>query len=225
MFCNLSPEVLADFSEIGTSIRLPQKAVLFREGERSDRIYILCEGKAKLSCTSKDGKTLNLRIAFGGDVLGLSGVISGSPFEVTAEALEPVSVKLIHRPEFMSFLERHGEASMHAAKALSEEYKAAYSDARRLALSSSVTSRLAGLLLEWGRSASCTKATSVPRPASEPEMRFNMVLTHDDLAGFTGSSRETITRALGKLQKDKLIEIRGVAVRILAPDKLAAIAV
>jgi len=30
-------------------------------------------------------------------------------------------------------------------------------------------------------------------------MRFNMVLTHDDLANFTGSSRETVTRALGKL--------------------------
>ena len=116
----------------------------------------------------------------------------------------------------MSFLEQHGEASLHAAKALSEEYKSAFGDARRLALSGSVTGRLAGLLLEWGQAAACGKA-----PAGvKPEMRFNMVLTHDDLANFTGSSRETVTRALGKLQKDGLIRINGAMVHIVEPEKL-----
>jgi CRP/FNR family cyclic AMP-dependent transcriptional regulator len=214
MFCNLAPEALADFNALGVSVALPKGAILFHEGDAGDRVHILCDGKVKLSCTSKDGKTLNLKIALAGDVLGLSGVISGSDFEVTAEALEPVSLKQIRRSEFIPFLERHGEASIHAAKALSDEYKSAYADARRLALSSSVTGRLAGLLLDWGRSASCGKA----------EMRFNMVLTHDDLANFTGSSRETITRALSRLQKDKVIAIHGASVHILLPERLAELA-
>jgi CRP/FNR family transcriptional regulator len=214
MFCNLAPDALADFDSIGTATHLSQGRVLFREGEDSDRVSILCEGKVKLSCASKDGKTLNLRIALAGDVLGLSAMISGSPFEVTAEALEPVSLKTIRRAEFIPFLERHGEASMHAAKALSEEYKAAYSDARRLALSGSVPGRIAGLLLDWGRSASC----------GESSMRFNMVLTHDDLANFTGTSRETVSRTLSRLQKDNLIRIKGAAVHILLPEKLKELA-
>jgi CRP/FNR family cyclic AMP-dependent transcriptional regulator len=215
MFCNLASEALADFDAIGTSVTLPKGAILFREGDIGDRVHILCDGKVKLSCASSDGRTLNLKIALAGDVLGLSGVISGTNFEVTAEALEPVSVKLIRKAEFLPFLERHGEASMHAAKALSEEYKSAYSDARRLALSSSVSGRLAGLLLDWGRLASCGKG----------EMRFNMVLTHDDLANFSGTSRETITRALSKLQKDKVIAIHGASVHILLPERLAKLAV
>lgn len=215
MFCNLAPAALEDFDSIGTAINLPKGAILFREGDPSDRIHILCEGKVKLSCNSREGRTLNLRIALAGDVLGLSGVISGAPFEVTAEALEPVALKLVRRADFIPFLERHGEASMHAAKALSDEYKAALSDARRLALSGSVTGRLASLLLDWGRSESCGKA----------EMRFNMVLTHDDLANFTGTSRETVTRSLGKLQKDNLIRIQGVAVHILSPEKLAELSI
>lgn len=215
MFCNLAPEALADFDSIGTSISLPKGAILFHEGTPGDRVQILCEGRVKLSCASSDGKTLNLKIALAGDVLGLSGVISDGPFEVTAEAMEPVAVKVIRKSEFMPFLERHGEASMRAAKLLSEEYKSAYLDARRLALSSSISGRLAGLLLDWGRLASC----------GDREMRFNMVLTHDDLAQFTGTSRETITRALGKLQRDNLIAIRGATVHILQPKKLAELAV
>lgn len=214
MFCNLGPAALTDFNDIGSSITLPKGAVLFREGDPGDRVHILCDGKVKLSCTSAEGRTLNLKIALAGDVLGLSGVISRGQFEVTAEALEPVSLKSIRASEFLPFLERHGEASLHAAKALAEEYKSAYNDARRLALSSSVTGRLAALLLDWGRAAAC--GTS--------EMRFNLVLTHDDLAHFTGTSRETITRAFSRLQKDRLIAIHGASVRILLPEKLAELA-
>jgi len=214
MFCNLAPAALADFDKLGMAITLPKGAVLFHEGDAGDRVYILCDGKVKLSCSSKDGKTLNLKIALAGDVLGLNAVIADESFEVTAEALEPVSLKQIRKAEFMPFLERHGEASIHAAKALADEYKSAYSEARMLALSSSVTGRLAGLLLDWGRSASCGKA----------EMRFSMVLTHEDLASFTGTSRETITRALSKLQKDNLIAIHGAFVHILLPEKLAELA-
>jgi len=216
MFCNLAPAALADFDKIGTSVTLPKGAVLFREDESGDRVHILCEGRVKLSCTSKEGKTLNLKIALAGDVLGLSGVISGGPFEVSAETLEPVWVKTIRKTDFMSFLEKHGEASLHAAKALSEEYRTAFSDARRLALSGSVTGRLAGLLLEWGHASACGKAQA----GTTQEMRFNMVLTHDDLANFTGSSRETVTRALGKLQRDGLIRINGAMVHLLQPEKL-----
>jgi CRP/FNR family transcriptional regulator len=214
MFCNLGPSALADFDSIGHAVTLPTGAILFYEGDAADQVHILCDGKVKLSCTSKEGKTLNLRIALAGDVLGLSGVISGSDFEVTAEAMETVSLKAISRTEFLPFIERHGEASMHAAMSLSQEYQSALADARRLALSGSVAGRLAGLLLEWGRNAACGKA----------EMRFNMVLTHDDLASFTGTSRETVTRALGRLQKDELISIRGASVHILQPDKLAELA-
>jgi CRP/FNR family cyclic AMP-dependent transcriptional regulator len=85
---------------------------------------------------------------------------------------------------------------------------------RRLALSASAASRLASLLLEWGRAAAYGKA----------EMRFTMALTHEDLASMIGTSRETVTRILGRFKRDKLILMRGATVLILAPDKLALLA-
>ncbi|HWZ49834.1 MAG TPA: Crp/Fnr family transcriptional regulator [Granulicella sp.] len=211
MFCDLSAAALADFEAIGMQMVLPRGAILFRENDPGDGVLVICRGQAKLSCTSREGRTLILKIAVPGDVLGLGAVISGSRFEVTAETIEPTQVKKIHRVDVIAFFERHGEASMHAAKALSEEYKSAFFDARRLALSSSAAGRLAGVLLDWGRAASCGR----------PEMRFTMALTHEDLASMAGTSRETVTRTLGKFKKEKLIQIRGSSLLILSPERLA----
>jgi len=213
-FCNLHLAALTDYSRIGTTVLHGRGAIPFREDDPGDRVLVICSGQVKLSCASRRGKILNLRFAQPGDVLGLGAVMSGGRFEATAEAVEPTYLKTIGRADFLAFLARHGEASLGAAKALADDYRAAFSDARRMALSGSIAGRLAGLLLGWGRAASGDKV----------EMRFNMALTHDDLASFTGSSRETVTRTLGKFQRDKLIEIRGASVRVLSPDKLGLLA-
>lgn len=210
MFCNLHGEALSHFNSLGVPADTPSGAKLYREGESGNAVYVVCSGQVKLSCTSKEGKTLILKIAMPGDVLGLSAAITGSPYEVTAEAIETTQIKAITRKDFLDFLQKHGEASLNSARLLSNEYKDAFVEARRLALSTSVSGRLASVFLEWGRAAACGK----------PEMKFNMRLTHEELADMIGTSRETVTRALNRFRKDRLIEIHGVSVLILSPEKL-----
>lgn len=210
MFCNLSEKELQELDSIGTQWRLPRGAILFHEDGACDHVAILCEGQVKLSCTSPEGKTLILKIAGAGDLLGLGAAIAGDPHEVTAEAIEPVLIKNIRRDDLLAFLGRHREASMHATRVLSEDYKAAFYDAKRLALSSSAGGRLASVLLQWGRNASCGK----------PQLQFTMSLTHEELGSLAGTSRETVTRTLSHLQKEGLIRIRGTSITILSPEKL-----
>ena len=214
MFCNLGPEALADFSTLGNQSEVPTGTRFFGEEEPSTGVIVVCSGQVKLSCTSREGKILILKIAMPGDVLGLSATISGTPHEVTATAIEPTQVKTIPRSDFLAFIEKYGEASLHSAKVLSDEYKAAFVDARRLALSASIPGRLASVMLEWGRAASC----------GQPDLKFNMRLSHEELASMIGSSRETVTRALNHFKKEKLIEIRGVSILILSPEKLEDLA-
>ena len=103
---------------------------IFQEGDPAGTIAVLCEGQVKLGeSTSREGKTLILKIAVPGDVLGLGAVLSETCYEMTAEALEPATVKNIRKDEFLSFLSHHGQASMHAARVLSEGYKSAFFDA------------------------------------------------------------------------------------------------
>jgi CRP/FNR family cyclic AMP-dependent transcriptional regulator len=216
MFCNLDEDALAHYASIGTETNHPRGTTLFRESEKVNSVYVICTGQVKLFCTSKDGKVLILKIAMPGDVLGLGAVLSGAAYEVTAETVEPTQIKSIREDEFLAFLKKYGEVSLHAAKALSGDYKTAFYDARRLALSGSAAGRLASVLLEWGTAAaSCGKL----------EMRFTMALTHEDLGNMVGSSRETVTRMLTRFKKEKLIQMRGASILILAPDMLAQLAV
>jgi CRP/FNR family transcriptional regulator len=157
---------------------------------------------------------MNVKVALAGDVLGLSAAISDGYSEATAVTMEPACVKIIPRSQFVAFLGRHGQASLHAAQLLAQDYRSSFEGARRLALSGTVAARLASLLLDWGRSASSGK----------PEMGFTMTFSHEALAGFAGTTRETVTRTLGAFQKKELIRIRGTSVRILAEAKLARLA-
>jgi CRP/FNR family cyclic AMP-dependent transcriptional regulator len=214
-FCNLHHDALRKFARIGEQVLLEEGTTIYREGTASSGVFVICTGQVKLSCTSKAGRTLILKIAYPGEVLGLGSVLSGSRHLLTAETIQPTEVKRIRREEFLTFLEDQPEASFHAAKALSEEYKTAFFDARRLALSSSAAARTATVLLDWGRASSCGK----------PEMRITMTLTHEELSHLVGGSRETVTRVLGRFKRDKLIEIHGSSIVILAPERLERLAV
>ena len=218
MFCNLKPGAFAEFGSLGSHAEVESGTKIFEEETPVGGVFVLCHGRVKLSATSRQGKTLILRIASPGDVLGLGAVLSGLNYEVTAEAIEPTQLKHIPREDFLEFIQRHGEASLNAAQALSAEYRSAFFDVRRLALSESSAGRLASILLEWGRAASGGQSEI------RSEMRFKMALTHEDLASLIGTTRETVTRMLGKFKRDKLIEVRGATIVILAPHQLELMA-
>jgi CRP/FNR family cyclic AMP-dependent transcriptional regulator len=52
-------------------------------------IFVLCKGTVKISINSPSGRTMLVELAEPGEVLGLSATISGKPYEVTAETLDP----------------------------------------------------------------------------------------------------------------------------------------
>lgn len=213
-FGALGVEARADFESISVDFALPSGEVLFRENTPGLRVFLLYSGRVKLSCTSRDDRTLLLKIAMPGDILGLSAVVSRSRYEVTARTICPTILRSVLGDPFRSFLVKHGEASLQAARMLSEAYRAAFLDVRRLALSESSAARLAGVLLEWGAAESIGK----------PEMRLTMALTHEELANLVGCARETVTRTLGRFRRQKLIAIHGASILIPFPEKLGRIA-
>lgn len=210
LFCNLNDAALHRFSEIGVLAFLPSRTIVFEESQPVKGVYVVCSGQVKLSTTSRDGKTMILRLAGPGDVLGLSATMNNLPYEVTAETIAPTQLKNVHRSDFLEFLESYAEGGENAAKSLAKEYHEVFLDARRLALSRSAAGRLGQLLLEWARTAACGK----------PELRFLMALTHEELANMAGISRETVTRLLNQFERDQLITRRGSVITITNPESL-----
>ncbi|HET7442884.1 MAG TPA: Crp/Fnr family transcriptional regulator [Terriglobales bacterium] len=198
-FCDLPKASLDDLEKIKYASAYPQGAVLFVEGQGPRGVYIVCSGRVKLSTTSRDGKTLILRIAEAGEVLGLHAAVSGKPYELTAETLQPSQLDFIRREEFLKFLEHHGDACLHAAQHLSENCQNAYEMIRSLGLSHSVSEKLARLLLEWAADGETTKEG----------IRIKISLTHEEIAQLIGTSRETVTRVLGEFREKQLAQLRG----------------
>lgn len=214
LFCDLSPKALQAFQTIKSTTVYPKGAVLFIEGQSPRGVYVLCSGRAKLSTSSSEGKTLIMRVADAGEVLGLSATVSGKPYDASAEVMEAAQVNFVGRDDFLRFLGQHGDACLRVAQHLSNNYHLACEQIRSLGLSHSVGERLARLLLEW-----CDKTGE----KSEQGIRVRMLLTHEQIAQLLGTSRETITRLLAEFRRNKLINLRGSSLVVPSKSRLQSL--
>src|SRR5579872_2582453 len=121
-FCKLSESAKQDFEEMQFISACRENTTLFRENEAARGIYVLCDGRAKISMSSSEGKTLILRIAQPGEILGLTDVLSGSPYGITVETLHASRVAFVRRDDFLRFLVKHPEAYSNVARELSSHY-------------------------------------------------------------------------------------------------------
>jgi CRP/FNR family transcriptional regulator, cyclic AMP receptor protein len=200
IFCNLPATALQNFENIKYATAYPQGAVLFVEGQMPRGIFVLCRGSVKLSINSPNGRTMIVKLAEPGEVLGLSASISGKPYEVTAETIDPCQVNFVKRDDFLRFLKDDVEACFKVAEQLSEKYHNACEEVRSLGLSHSAAEKLAKLLLEW----------SVKNgESSKSEPRLKLRLTHEEIAQMIGTSRETVTRLFADMKKHQIVQAKG----------------
>lgn len=208
-FCRLPSEALLDLQSLGNHMRFAAGERLLHEGYSADRVYVVCQGRIKLTASSPEGRVLIVRIAGPGDVLGLAAALKGTMHKVAAETLEPCEVKAMGRVQFLEFMERFREVSRNVTTSVALEYEGAMLSARRLALSGSAAGKLASVLLEWGRMGHEDEA-----------MEFRMPLTHEELGSMAGLSRETVTRLLGRFSREGLLEQVGDRMVLREPEKL-----
>ncbi len=203
-FCNLGSTSRAFLESNSVSIEYPRGSILFREGDHSSAVFVLCSGKVKVSATSRDGRTMILRVAGSGDVLGMSAALTGDDYEVSAESLEPCRVRVLHLKHLTSMLQQSGDATMAVARTLAEDYRAAFDEAKLMALPASPAGRVARLILDWAAEAQKSSASTI-----------TMSLTHEEVASMAATTRETVTRTLGRFRKAKIISTQGVVLTIL----------
>ena len=214
-FCHLSGGLLNSFSASSHLATYPGGAILFIEGQMPRGAFVLCSGKVKLSTTSREGKVLILKIVDPGEVIGLSAVISGEAYEITAETLEPCLVNFVDGDGLLRLMERSGELGLRSAQAVSREFQYAYREIHELVLARSSSGKLARLLLSW--------MSGVEK--ENREVRIHAPVTHEEMAQRIGASRETVTRLLSELRKKDLIRLDGTTLIIRNRTALEAMAV
>jgi CRP/FNR family transcriptional regulator, cyclic AMP receptor protein len=203
-FCQFDGSTLKEFDAITSVAGYPPEAVLFMEGEPARGVFVVCQGLIKLTMNSRAGKSLILRIAEPGEILGLESVIGAAPYQVTAQTLRPSQVTFVRSAEFLKFIAKHPAVYHRIAKAVSSAYDNACYHLRLLALASN-QQKVARILLDWSRN---------PGENAKGGSRITVPFTHSEIGELIGSTRESVTRALSDFKRARLITVRGTAVTI-----------
>ena len=192
----------------------PRGAVVFHEGHSARGIYVLSSGRVKVSISSADGRKLIIRIATGGEVLGLYAGLTGRPFEATAEMVEGGRIDFISRQDLLNLL---GQQSfgLDLVEMFSRQFSDFVDHTRMLALSETALEKLARLILKWGQDFGERTSEGI---------QVRIALTQEEIAQIIGASRETVTRLFSVLKRDQIIRVKRDALWIRDNDALASLA-
>lgn len=198
-FCNLPPVALTSFQAIKITRGYPKGKMLFVQGQPSNAVFMLCQGKVKLSTCSLSGKVMILGIAEPGEIVGLSAAVNRVEYEMTAEVLEQCQVNYVETTDLLHFFKEHPEAGLNAARQLGRNYQTAHHQICSLGLSDSACDKLAKLFLSWTGNGSGVIG----------RIQIKNFFTHEEIAEMIGSSRETVTRTLKNFRERELVTLKG----------------
>jgi CRP/FNR family transcriptional regulator, cyclic AMP receptor protein len=178
---------------------------VFREGEPSDFVVVIVEGRVKVLVTSADGVESVLGIRGPGALVGELAAFDGRPRVASAVALDSLAVRLLSAEEFRAFVADHADAALALIAMLIGRLREG--DRRRAEFGSyDATSRVAHLLGDLA--------------AEQLDVR----LSQQEIAGLVGASRESVARALGSLRARGLVATGRGTITVLDPAGLRAFA-
>lgn len=178
---------------LGRVSRYPRNAWVFHEGDRSDFVVVVTEGRLKIVATSASGGESVLGIRGTGSLVGELAAFDGGPRTASAIAMDPVQVRLVAATEFREFLARFPTAALELIRMLMGRLREG--DRRRVEFGSyDATARVARLMCDLA-------AEHGPGRDGTTSIQ----LAQHEIAGLVGASRESVARALSVLRARRLV--------------------
>ncbi|OGL38807.1 MAG: hypothetical protein A2149_00965 [Candidatus Schekmanbacteria bacterium RBG_16_38_11] len=210
LFSSLSEENCKVIEKNLFEKRFSKGEYIFFEGDPSENLYIVKEGKVKIIKHSDTGKNVVLEVISKGEMFAQVAVFDGEPYPATAEAMENCEVMMIRRKEFFSLLEKHPVIATKVIGVLGKRLREAHDTIRYLAVER-VERRIASLIVKM--------ADKVGEKEKE-SIKLNINLTRQDIAEMVGTSVETAIRIMSRWSKENIIRSLGKKIVILDMDKL-----
>lgn len=160
---------------------------------------MIVSGKVKVTNVGPEGKEVILSVLGAGDFFGEMSLLDEEPRSATVTATETTEMLTLRRREFMDLLNRNPHMLQSLLATLSGRLRHANAQIRSLALLD-VLGRIAKLLIEI--------AEKDGRKLLDGSVVFRRP-THQEIASMVGTSRETVSRMIGELNRDGYIRISG----------------
>jgi CRP-like cAMP-binding protein len=202
---SLHPAEQGALLALGRTVRFHRDATIFSEGDVSGRVVVLVRGRVKVSSDRSEGREVVLAIRGPGDLIGELSSIDDHPHSATCTAMEPVEALVISSEAFLDFLVAHPHVALHLLRMLTGRLRDA--DRKRIEFGGHdtigrVAARLVELADQFGAEGDAGVVIDVPFPQQE-------------LAGWIGSSRESVVKALTQMRARGWLETgrRSITVR------------
>ena len=184
---------------------------LFQEGDPGDRLYVVTEGKIKLSHASGDGRESVLMVLGPGDMFGEISLFDPGPRTATASAVTDSKVLSLSNTDLIPWLAGRPEVAQSLLQALAHRLRRTNETMSDLVFAD-VPGRVAKALLELGEKFGTKTADG---------MYVHHDLTQEELAQLVGASRETVNKALADFASRGWLKLETRSVEILDIERLA----
>lgn len=215
IFGGVDDESILKVASITSEKSYSKKNIVFHEGDYGDALYIIKAGRIKIAKVALDGREKTLTILKGGDFFGEMAIFDDMPRSATAESMDnDVRLLSISKNDFERLIIENPSIAIRIMKDLTRRIRQVNEQVQDLAFKD-VHGRVASTLFNL---------LSAEKEASKDPNRDrlnSLKMTHQDLANMVGSSRETVTRALNRLQDEGIISISHQQISILEIDRLS----
>lgn len=182
----------------GNIVRFKKGAPIFRAGGCGEHVYILTEGRVKVYALSPLGRAVILWFCLPGEMFGLAEMTRGGERVVYAEACADVETVMIPCDRFRAFLECDATVAMLVVDMLSCRLRGLTDTVLNL-ISDDVTTRLVKLLLRLDQRYGV--------PMNDGGRRFEIPLTHQEMADMIGSTRQSVNEAINRLKQQGVLTV------------------
>jgi len=209
-FEELPDEQIEDLCMIVVDQAFHRGQIVFSEGDDGTGFYVVISGRVKIFKLSPEGKEQILHIFGPGDPFGEAAVFSGQHFPANAEAMESSRIFFFPRGSFSDLIKDNPSLALNMLAILSKRLRRFANLIDDLSLKE-VPGRLAAHLLYLSGQ-------------SEGSEQLELNITKTQLASLLGTIPETLSRILGKMSKQGLIESDGRQIKILEREALEELA-
>jgi CRP/FNR family cyclic AMP-dependent transcriptional regulator len=192
LFTQLRESDLDRISQAAHTRTYAKNSIIAFEDRPGEALYVVLSGQVKIVLTAEDGREVILSTRSKGDFFGEMSLIDDQPLSANVIAMEDSELLILHREDFQRCLEELPMVAFGLLRAFCKRLRQADSKISSLVLQD-VPARVAGLLLEMAD--------------QNDGVNISQQLTHHLIAQMVGSSRETVSRAMGDLTTQGLIEV------------------
>ncbi|ACX53034.1 transcriptional regulator, Crp/Fnr family [Ammonifex degensii KC4] len=198
---------------LGTTVSYPKGHILWAPEEIADRVYLLEKGWVKIYRLTANGREVTVgAIRNPGELIGLAEALYHGRRTCFAGAITDVTLTIVSKNDFVELLTENHLLALKVCKILAARMREAEALVHEL-VCWQVPGRLALLLLKMGESCGIR---------DEKGIHIELRLTHEELAGMIGTTRQTVTSLSNTFKKEGSIEMVGRKITICDPQKLAS---